>query len=301
MNIFSGLQSFMFGPGVSYLDHMQMGAYYTLSGDFGVSDASHHGSAGPGTGTRFNFLGHAVEHKPGSGVKMTPNVYGSPGAIGYGFAGFSAINVASGFYTGGLTGAFTAAIDDVQITGAVARYGHMGVNINGTHSVNFGNIGAGRGLYERLYAAGGKSKRIAQAMGVGSYASRIAGAAVGHSVATGLLGGAAYPISGAVGAALGAKYAPAMWAGAAIVGGGYMAARGLYSVAKTGHDWTQSKKGIGTHGDMLAFSTQGAHTMRERAVQEIQKSFLNARSALGQEASLLHNPHKSYHSRFRAR
>ena len=41
-------------------------------------------------------------------------------------------------------------------------------------------------------------------------------------------------------------------------------------------------------GDMSAFHTRSAHTMRQRSLQAIQKSHLNARSALGNEAQHQH-------------
>jgi len=41
-------------------------------------------------------------------------------------------------------------------------------------------------------------------------------------------------------------------------------------------------------GSLQAFSTQQAHTMRQRSLQSIQRHHLNARSALGNEASYMH-------------
>ena len=45
---------------------------------------------------------------------------------------------------------------------------------------------------------------------------------------------------------------------------------------------------IGNVGNLAAFQTQGAWTSRQMAMQAIQKSHLNARSALGQEAGYMH-------------
>ena len=44
-------------------------------------------------------------------------------------------------------------------------------------------------------------------------------------------------------------------------------------------------------GDMSAFQTNQAATMRQRSVQAIQRSFLNARTALGNEARFNHMPY----------
>ena len=41
-------------------------------------------------------------------------------------------------------------------------------------------------------------------------------------------------------------------------------------------------------GDMTAFNTRAAHTMRQRALQEISRSHTNARQVLGNEAQLQH-------------
>lgn len=76
-------------------------------------------------------------------------------------------------------------------------------------------------------------------------------------------------------------------------------ARGTYNILKMGYSHRQKQKRLQTDGDMSAFMTQGAFTMRERAVQAIQKSHLNARSALGQEANYMHNPQRSYSSPYR--
>ena len=49
-----------------------------------------------------------------------------------------------------------------------------------------------------------------------------------------------------------------------------------------------TKRGLNYAGDTAAYFTKNAVTMRQRAVQSMQKSNMNARSAFGQEASLMH-------------
>jgi hypothetical protein len=46
--------------------------------------------------------------------------------------------------------------------------------------------------------------------------------------------------------------------------------------------------GLGNIGSLAAFQTQGAWTSRQMSVQAIQRSHLNARSALGSEAQYMH-------------
>ena len=51
---------------------------------------------------------------------------------------------------------------------------------------------------------------------------------------------------------------------------------------------TIKHRGLNYSGDIAAFQTQMASTMRQRSLQAMHKSHLNARSAFGQEASMVH-------------
>ena len=51
---------------------------------------------------------------------------------------------------------------------------------------------------------------------------------------------------------------------------------------------TIKHRGLNYAGDIAAFQTQMASTMRQRSLQAMHKSHLNARSAFGQEASMVH-------------
>jgi len=86
---------------------------------------------------------------------------------------------------------------------------------------------------------------------------------------------------------------------AAAYGGTKAVAHGTYEIMKAGYRHRRSQIGIDTAGDMGAFMTQSAFSQRQRAVQAMQHSHLNARSALGHEASFLHYPQRSYHSQYR--
>jgi len=52
--------------------------------------------------------------------------------------------------------------------------------------------------------------------------------------------------------------------------------------------YKHSKMPLELAGSLASFQTRGAMTMRQRSIQAIQKSHLNARSAFGQEASWAH-------------
>ena len=77
---------------------------------------------------------------------------------------------------------------------------------------------------------------------------------------------------------------------AAIVGGSTAVMKAGGNLLKSGYRRSQQNKMAHTAGSTAAFMTQGAVTMRQRAVQAMHKSHLNARSALGQEATLMHRP-----------
>lgn len=132
------------------------------------------------------------------------------------------------------------------------------------------------------------------------YASKFAMSTSLAYGASSLLGGGVVGTAAGWGAAyLGAKYSGVGYLGLAAAGAAYGTYKGVSAMMKMGNEWTQSKKRIDTDGTMAAFMSQGAHTMRARAVMAMQNSHLNARSALGQEANILHRPYANYNSRYR--
>ncbi|MBI2005651.1 MAG: hypothetical protein HYS80_02710 [Candidatus Aenigmarchaeota archaeon] len=82
-------------------------------------------------------------------------------------------------------------------------------------------------------------------------------------------------------------------------GAGKLMYNATSSVLSAGYQHAQAMKQVNTAGSLAAFSTQGAYTMRARAVQAIQNSHLNTRSALGMEASFMHMPSRNYMSPYR--
>ena len=87
--------------------------------------------------------------------------------------------------------------------------------------------------------------------------------------------------------------------GGAVAAGIGSVVKGGAAVMRAGAEHRRRQRGIDTSGSMASFMTQNAQTMRARAVQAMHKSHLNARSALGQEASFMHMPSRNYHSRYR--
>lgn len=78
----------------------------------------------------------------------------------------------------------------------------------------------------------------------------------------------------------------------AVTGAGIGAIYGTVSsgaaILKSGFRNERENRGLNYAGDISAFLTQNSNTMRQRAVQAMQKSHLNARSAFGQEATMVH-------------
>jgi hypothetical protein len=176
-----------------------------------------------------------------------------------------------------------------------------------------------------------KSSLLTQAGHTAAYSARYLGGGLGGAIgatALGRLGGAIAGTPGELsgnitGGYLGARLGVAVIsnaglimsnpftaaAAAGVIGAGLtagamagLAGAGMYGGYKTleaGYNYRQMQKQINTSGSLAAFSTSGAHTMRARAVQAMHKSHLNARSALGQEASLLSMPQRNYGSKYR--
>jgi hypothetical protein len=70
------------------------------------------------------------------------------------------------------------------------------------------------------------------------------------------------------------------------------------TILKKGYERRAMRRRIDTAGDTAAFFTRNANTMRSRAVLSMRNSHLNARSALGMEASFTHM-NRDYFSPYR--
>lgn len=103
-------------------------------------------------------------------------------------------------------------------------------------------------------------------------------------------------VGGLGGAIAGAKFGAYMTSsiGGAIIGGSALLAGAVISnttmsLLESGfQNMNKNRQGLGFAGDTAHYFTRNAVTMRERAVQAMHKSHLNARSAFGQEANIVH-------------
>lgn len=188
-----------------------------------------------------------------------------------------------GYKTNGIAGAVDSITQELAVTSAVTKFGYgAGPMIHGGKLVSEGAKIAGAPLRGRGLT--------------GRYVGSAIGSAIGGSIAgkpgefLGAYIGAA-PIQnmrfGAYGAALAAT--------AAVSYGAYSVVKGIGQEA---YARRQNLRGVNTSGDMSAFMTQGAFTMRSRAIQAMSKSHMNARSALGQEANFSHMPYRNPLSRY---
>lgn len=194
-------------------------------------------------------------------------------ALQIGMTGFAALG---GYAEGGVGGALGAVATDLAVNSALAKHGY-----------EYKKDAAGITRAVSKWNMGSRMLRYGVAMGLAGAASNAVGGGV-LGFAAGL-GAASIGIRGGIGmVGAYASYQAARFTGHAVGG-----------VLKAGYQHRQMQKSIQTSGSMAAFNTQGAHTMRQRAVQAIHKSHLNARSALGSEAQYMHYPSKNYHSRYR--
>lgn len=174
-------------------------------------------------------------------------------------------------------------------------YAHISTGVRALNTIAYGArvVGAGLGGFAG-HTVGSKLGGLV-AGDVGSFGGGIVGTFAGSYLTLAAASALATPHGAVIGAVA---------TGAAAVGGtalaaGAAASYGTYQVLRAGYRHRQMQRGIQTSGNLAAFHTQAGQNMRERAVQAIHKSHLNARSALGQEANFLSSPSRNYHSRYR--
>jgi hypothetical protein len=214
--------------------------------------------------------------------------------------GFSLLSSGYFMYKGyqdeGAKGLKDAFIFDIATNAALNKFHYRAARLaNGKYLPETG-IGASKAA---IVARGGTLSMMSRFAGAGIGAS--IGQAVGDSI--GLPGAS---IAGTfVGAYIGAAPMqfvashPVLAIGGLAAAGVATAGYGAYEVVKMGYARRQNQRSIQTSGDLSSFMTTGANTMRARSVQAIQKSHMNARSALGQEANFMHFPNKNYFSNYR--
>ena len=234
---------------------------------------------------------------PRAGVKaagggIAPNVAALQ--RGWGSTAFSLISpVTSAFFAyqgyqgnmssrSGMTGLLDAVAMDYGTMLGLSLFG--GPSINKIQQVAQGAAGPSVGFQV------GSTFRLLR-VGIGGNV----GASIGNAI-----GGVPGAIAGGVmgGAAMGNPYA---FAATALAGSAALVGYGSYSLLKTGYRHGRNIR-LGnvphTGGETASFFTQNAFTMRSKAVQAMRNSHLNARTALGQEATFMHT-NKNYFSTYR--
>lgn len=187
--------------------------------------------------------------------------------------------IASGFAENGFQGAMDAYFLDIASSRAVAHQ-------MGTREV-IGKIGKGADARDIIKTSRTVGMLGMLPTGIGAYA----GYEMGHSVA-GVPGGF---VGAGLGARAGAFIARNPFMGGAMILGAVAAKKaGEYAVSAIGHVIKEGarrgkmKHRIDTAGSTASFFTQNAITTRGRAFEAMRKSHLNARSALGMEATMTH-------------
>ena len=113
----------------------------------------------------------------------------------------------------------------------------------------------------------------------------------------GLLGIPGTFVGAFLGGKLGSKPLIAMGAVAVGYAGSQIVKNGA-TVLRAGYHRERMRRRIDTAGSTASFMTQNAFTQRQRAMSAMQNSHLNARSALGMEATYMHMP-RDYFSDYR--
>lgn len=191
-------------------------------------------------------------------------------------------------------------IDATKATASIAEMAKT--DLSAVRATAGGEIKAG-GLFQRInpIAGSGMVGRMAPVLGgiagatigmeLGATAGSAASAMIGYDLDDTMsrVGG------GFAGAVVGAKfgsYALSAIPRLGLVGVGIMATTAVVSntmnALTSGFENVNKNRGLNYAGEVAHYFTQNAVTMRERAMQSIHKSHLNARSAFGQEASLMH-------------
>lgn len=123
------------------------------------------------------------------------------------------------------------------------------------------------------------------------------GMTMGAYIGAGIGGEAMGTLGSFAGAAVGARVMRnplTALLGAGTLIGATQVGKGAYQVLKSGYRKAQSMKGFDLAGDTASFLTRNAVTMRSRSMEAIHRSHLNARSALGQEATYMHMNRDSF-------
>jgi len=208
-------------------------------------------------------------------------------AVSWLFMGHS---IKSGYNEGGIGGAIGGGLEwGATSVGFSAAFSGVGRTFKGSGAGTMMKLGHTRGMTKAKASwAKGSASAGARARHIpGGAASAKAGwATKAGSAALGYTAGSAGPLTRA--ALLGSRaFAMQTLAMLPVMAGiGHVTA--ATGRASRDIDAGHRSLGINTSSSLAAFSTKGAFTSRQMSVQAIQRSHLNARSALGNEAQYMH-------------
>lgn len=251
------------------------------------------------SGLEMGFYGKNLTFKSG---ELLPKISQGAGfgiaGTGFGLwgAGTTLMGAVSGYAEGGMMGAARAVTWDFGVNAALVKHAYTRTQEGGVTTYAPGLIGNSR-LLKKM----GRPGKVAGALlSMSDVGMRYAWGSIISSTLGSALGGGFLGTMGALaGGSLGVRHAGKLTMASMGIAGAGAVGYGTYSVMKAGYNHAQMQKAIHTSGNMAAFNTQGAFTMRGRAVAAMQNSGLNMRSALGQEANYMHNPSRNYHSTYR--
>lgn len=184
----------------------------------------------------------------------------------------------------GIVGNLSRAANFAGVTeGALANAGVTTASEMSYYRSIGGSVLAGR-MLPILGAYSGAAPGLAAGQAIGSGLGQMLGS---DSKSFGLVGGIFGAAAGARMGAAAASSLPALAISGLAVGGAMLATNTVGNILKTGFQNNRTR-GLDFAGDMAAYYNNASVTMRQRAVQAMHKSHLNARSALGQEASIMH-------------
>ncbi len=224
------------------------------------------------------------------------DAYASDGGVGLGK--YLVADVLGNYY-GAQAGLFTGIINDVgQAANTISELSGLSVaEVEATEGLVKGagvqriNPIARSGLIGRMAPVMGGILGATVGMELGATAGSMASSVVGYDLDStmGSIGGGFF---GAVAGAKFGSYALSSIPRAIATGFGIAATTAIASntmnAIEAGFENINQNRGLNYAGQTAAYFTRNAVTMRERAMQSIHKSHLNARSAFGQEASLMH-------------
>jgi len=207
---------------------------------------------------------------------------------------FSGYFVYSGYKESGLSGASDALIFDAAV-GLGTLSGTKDIMVQENYTKSLGKLSA---VEKSILSQAGVDLKEVGDKKLKFTNTRLSGLGfMGKGLSAGIGGSIGQAIGGTPGAFAGAFLAAkvptpitlglAAAGAAASIGTSMIVKRGS-TILKKGYERRAIRRRIDTAGDTAAFFTRNANTMRSRAVLSMRNSHLNARSALGMEASFTH-------------